>query len=133
MSKLLLEVAIAIVRRNARYLVARRHDHAHLGGLWEFPGGKIDPNESPEAAAVRELREECGVTAAPFARLDPVRFEYADRIVTLTPICCEWQAGDAKPLASQECAWMSLDELSSLDMPAANEAILGELRDWERL
>lgn len=132
MSRPVLHVAIAIVRRNARYLVARRHDDAHLGGLWEFPGGKIDRDESPEAAAIRELHEECAVEATPIARLDAIQFEYPDRIVVLTPVCCEWQSGEPRPLASQECAWLSPEELAALDMPVANGAILDELREWDR-
>ncbi|MDX2200447.1 MAG: (deoxy)nucleoside triphosphate pyrophosphohydrolase [Phycisphaerae bacterium] len=128
-SRKTLLVAIAIVRRDARWLVARRHDHAHLGGLWEFPGGKIEPNETPEQAAVRELLEECGLHAAPRSRLPAVEFDYPERHVTVIPVRCEATAGRASAIGSAEVRWVSDDELRSLDMPAANSPILAALLD----
>lgn len=117
-------VALALVERAGKWLVARRHEHVHLGGLWEFPGGKCEPGESPSAAAVRELREECGVTATALRELAPQPHEYDDRIVWLVPVLCRWESGDGTPLDSQECRWVSWDELRRLDVPEANAEIL---------
>lgn len=119
-------VAIALLCRNGCWLVARRRKNAHLGGQWEFPGGKIEVGETPEETATRELLEECDVQARPLRRLDVVRFNYVDRCVELTPILCEWVAGEAHPVGSDECRWVTDDELRLLDMPAANAEIIAE-------
>jgi 8-oxo-dGTP diphosphatase len=120
-------VAVAIVLRDGRYLVARRPLGAHLGGLWEFPGGKCEANETATEAALRELREECGIEALPERSLRQFRHDYGDRIVELTPIVCRWVSGEARPLGSVECRWVSFNELCALRMPALNAEILREL------
>lgn len=117
-------IAIALVPRHGRWLVAKRLDGAHLGGLWEFPGGKCEAGESASDAAIRELREECGVEARAVRSLIPVRFAYPDRELTMTPVLCAWIAGEPRPLGSQECRWVTLEELRGLPMPPANHAIL---------
>lgn len=122
-----IEVAVALVHRDGRWLVARRHPDAHLPDKWEFPGGKSETGESAEQTALRELREECGVVAEAEARLQPQRFDYADRSVRLTPIICRWVKGKAVPLGCQACKWVELDELPNLDMPAGNIRIIREL------
>lgn len=127
MSKPAIHVALALVHRDARWLVARRHPQAHLGGLWEFPGGKCAPDEPSAAAAVRELYEECGVRAIADRVLKPVFYEYPDRCVNLTPVVCRWQGGEARPLSNQECRWVTLAELRQLDMPPVNAEIIRQI------
>ncbi len=123
MDKPLQRVSLAIVHRDGRWLVARRRQAAHLGGLWEFPGGKLQPRETARAAALRELHEECGVHATAERTLDLQRCEYEDRVVELTPVVCQWVAGEAVPLGNEECRWVSPAELERLDMPAINSTI----------
>lgn len=120
-------VAVAVVHRDGLWLVAQRHPDVHLGGLWEFPGGKCEPNESAEAAALRELREECGIEALAERVLPELRHDYGERIIELTPVLCRWTAGEARPLESVQCRWVSLTELHQLEMPAMNAEILHEL------
>jgi len=120
-------VSIALTCRGSTWLVARRHPHAHLGGQWEFPGGKREPGESAEGAALRELFEECGVRAVALARMNPRRVEYADRVVELTPVVCRWISGAAVPHGSAECGWMTMLRIRQLRMPEVNRAILDEL------
>ncbi|MBI5863687.1 MAG: (deoxy)nucleoside triphosphate pyrophosphohydrolase [Planctomycetes bacterium] len=120
-------VAVALVRRNGLWLVARRHDDVHLGGLWEFPGGKLEPGETPAIAAVRELREECAVDAIVERLLPAIMHEYPDRVVYLTPVVCRWTAGDGHPIGNAECRWVTLEEMRRLEMPALNGEILAEL------
>lgn len=120
-------VAVAVVHRAGRWLVARRRAEAHLGGLWEFPGGKFESSETPGEAALRELREESGIEAHVDRVLGQLRHDYPDRTIELTPVLCRWTAGEAQPIASAECRWVTIEELRALDMPAMNAAILREL------
>lgn len=126
------QVALALVHRDDLWLVAKRHAHAHLGGLWEFPGGKLHPGESPEECAVRELVEECGVVATVEHTLPTVVCEYNDRIVHLVPVICRWVRGEAQPLASDACLWVTRDQLLRLDMPAVNAGIIHTAMDDTR-
>lgn len=125
MDRPVIQVAIGICRReDGALLVTRRHAHAALPDLWEFPGGKLEPDESPRHAALRELREELGVEAMVLAMLEPVRHAYDDFDVVLHPFLCRIIAGEPAALASQEVRWTTLDALSELAMPAANATLL---------
>ena len=124
MSKPTQQIALALVHRADQWLVAQRRDDAHLGGLWEFPGGKCEPDETPTQAALRELYEECAVRAEPQQVLDTVTCEYDDRIMHLTPVICRWLAGEPQPLGSQRCRWVNGAELQCLEMPAVNAGII---------
>lgn len=132
MPKPTFEIALALVQRGEQWLVAKRRPGVHLGGQWEFPGGKHNARETPAQAAIRELREECGVEAVPQRVFDTLTCEYEDRIVYLTPVLCRWQQGKPQPLSGEICRWVSADELRRLDMPAINteiiRAVLGPVR-----
>ena len=117
-------VALALVQRNDHWLVAKRRPDAHLGGLWEFPGGKCHENETASDAAVRELIEECGVSAVAQQVLESVTVEYPDRIVQLTPVLCRWISGEPQPLGNEVCQWVSTAELACLEMPEINASII---------
>lgn len=110
-------------------MVARRKPGAHLGGLWEYPGGKITAGETATQAALRELWEECGISADALCVLAPVNHEYEDRCVSLTPVVCRWRAGEAQPHAATSCAWVEREELLRLEMPAANAEITRRVLD----
>lgn len=127
MSKLEHFVAVALVQRDGRWLIARRRADAHLGGLWEFPGGKLHAGESVVEAALRELHEECAIEASAVEVLESTRLDYGDRLVTLTPVVCRWVSGEAQPLASDECRWIRLGEFAEYDMPAANRTVIAAL------
>ncbi|MFQ5807242.1 MAG: (deoxy)nucleoside triphosphate pyrophosphohydrolase [Phycisphaerae bacterium] len=127
MSKPVVEVSVALVYRDARWLVARRHADAHLGGMWEFPGGKRERGEPATAAALRELQEECGVHAIAERTLEPILYEYPDRRVSIAPVVCRWQAGEARPLGNETCRWVALAELRQLEMPPVNADIIRRL------
>ncbi len=122
-----ISVAIAVVHKNGRWLVAKRHPHVHLGGKWEFPGGKNEPGENARQTALRELHEECGVRAVVECQLAPLNCDYGDRIVRLTPIICRWTDGEPQPLGCACVNWVTLDQMARLDMPAANAAIIQTL------
>lgn len=124
------QVAIAIVHRAGLWLVARRHDHVHLGGLWEFPGGKLLPGEDATTAALRELLEECAVAARPLECWPSIEHRYPSRTVCITPVLCEWTSGEARSLQNAACRWVAVHEFAELHWPAANEQLIDQIREW---
>jgi mutator protein MutT len=123
----MIDVAIALVWRGERVLVTRRLPGAHLGGLWEFPGGKLRMEETPDAAAEREVLEETGVRARARGRRAPIEWTYADRTVRLHPVDCDWIQGEGEPREVAELRWATAAELAELEFPAANAALIAEL------
>ncbi len=121
------DVAIALVWRREQLLVSRRRAAAHLGGLWEFPGGKRQASESAESCAEREVLEEVGVTVRARSCREPIVYDYADRVVTLTPVDCDWVSGEPRALEVAEARWVEPSELSELEFPPANAPLLDEL------
>lgn len=119
-----LHVALAVVVRRGRVLVAKREPGAHCGGLWEFPGGKVRRREPPAVAAARELREETGVRARPGRRWMRLRHAYPDRTVLLDVFLMTSAAG-AAPLPPAR--WVDLARVAKLPMPAANRPIATRL------
>ncbi len=128
MSESIIDVAIGLVWKDGRLLIARRPAGVHLGRMWEFPGGKLEPGETPEACLVRELREELGIEAEPTARRDVIQFQYSDRIVRLLPIDCRWLAGEPHPIAGEEPRWVATAELAGYNFPPANAPLLAALK-----
>ena len=126
-----IHVALALVNRAGCWLVTRRPDHVHLGGSWEFPGGKCEPDESPQQAALRELLEECALHAAVVRKLATVEYDYGDRIVRLTPVECQWTGGEPRPVASDEYRWVSKRELRGLNIPPANAQLIDDLPEGD--
>lgn len=120
------DIALALVHRAGQWLVSLRHSDAHLGGLWEFPGGKLLPGESPGEGALRELIEECGVNAVTQHELPAIIQSYDDRTLRLIPIVCSYAGGEARPHASRACRWVTPRELRDLPMPPANRPLV----DW---
>lgn len=128
-SPLLIVSAAAIIDADGRLLVQRRPVGSDFPGLWEFPGGKIEPGESPEAALVRELREELGIDVDP-ERLAPACFA-SDRLrgrhlLLLVFVCRDW-LGVPQPLQASELKWVRPVELLTLDMPPADRPLVALL------
>ena len=121
-------VALAIVLRDERILLARRPHGSHLAGLWEFPGGKIEPGEEPAEAALRELREETGLTGGRTEKLTRTSHSYDDRQVELWAYLVTGTRGRPVHHAGQELRWVVPDDLAALAMPEANRPVLAALR-----
>jgi len=131
-SEATLQVGLALIRDDrGRWLVSRRAADVHLGGLWEFPGGKPEAGETPEAAAVREALEEVGLTVKPIRQLNPVNHQYDSRRVLLFPVVCEWISGRLELVSSavSETRWVETRDLIALPMPKANRQIIVQLRE----
>ncbi|MFZ1108951.1 MAG: (deoxy)nucleoside triphosphate pyrophosphohydrolase [Rhodomicrobium sp.] len=130
--RLLLVVAVALIDADGRVLLARRPAHKQLGGLWEFPGGKLHEGETPEAALIRELKEELGIEVAPRC-LAPLTFASHgyETFHLLMPLyaCRNWE-GEPEPLEGQKLAWVRKDKLRDYPMPPADLPLIPILQDW---
>lgn len=125
----LLVVAAALVDAEGRVLVQRRPAGSRHAGLWEFPGGKIEPGETPEAALVRELDEELGIAVEPRS-LSPACFasEPLDErhLLLLVYLCRTW-VGEPRPLHASAVEWVAMADLRTLDMPPADIPLIALL------
>jgi mutator protein MutT len=122
-------IALALVWRDGRVLVTKRRDDAdHVPGLWEFPGGKCHDGEPPPDCAVREVREETGITVRIMRQRTPITYDYPERCVTLHPFDCEVVEGEAQPLQATALRWLLPHELHIEEFPAANVGIIEDLK-----
>lgn len=129
--RLLLVAAAALYDATGRVLICQRPDHKPLGGLWEFPGGKVEHNEAPEQALVRELKEELDLTVAPDA-LDPYAFAshaYPDfHLLMPLYVVTRWQgAVKLDPHAAQAMKWVRPVDLRAYEMPPADIVLVERL------
>ena len=127
--KLLLVVAVALIDADDRILIAQRPPGKKLAGLWEFPGGKVDPGERPEAALIRELREELGIEVKEpcLAPLTFASHAYEDfHLLMPLYVCRRWQ-GLATPREGQTLKWLRARQLRDLPMPPADEPLIPAL------
>lgn len=119
-------VAAALADGEGRVLLQRRAPGRAMAGLWEFPGGKVEPDERPEAALVRELEEELGIIVEA-ACLTPAAFASADNggrhMLLLLYLCREWR-GEPRPLDAAELAWVFPADMAALPMPPADEPLI---------
>ncbi|AUB74403.1 Nudix family hydrolase [Pseudomonas paraversuta] len=122
-------VAAAVIRgTDGKILIARRADSQHQGGLWEFPGGKVEAGESVEAALGRELQEELGIRVESARPLIKVQHDYPDKQVLLDVWEVSAFAGEPHGVEGQPVAWVSARELADYQFPAANEPIVAAAR-----
>jgi mutator protein MutT len=119
-------VVAAVIERDERFLVTRRPKGVHLADLWEFPGGKIDPDESHQAALRRELREELDADIEVGELTFATTHAYPDRNVALYFYRCTL-LGSARPLLGQEMRWVTRPELPQLGFPPADEQLIERL------
>jgi 8-oxo-dGTP diphosphatase len=96
--------------------------------MWEFPGGKVDPGESPQQALVRELREELGIEVGVGAALEPVCWEDESGMIRLWPFVCTMLGGEMTVMSHERVAWVGLEELEEFDWAPADVPVLGQTR-----
>ncbi|WP_374642890.1 (deoxy)nucleoside triphosphate pyrophosphohydrolase [Tabrizicola sp.] len=128
----LLVSAVALVDADGRVLLAQRPEGKSLAGLWEFPGGKVEPGETPEVALIRELKEELDIDtwSSCLAPLTFASHSYDDfHLLMPLFICRRWQ-GTVRPTEGQTLAWVRPNALRDYPMPPADIPLLPILRDW---
>jgi A/G-specific adenine glycosylase len=120
-----IEVVVAVIERDGRFLIQERPAGGLLAGLWEFPGGKVEPGESLAAALRRELREELGVEVEGVRRLTTVRHSYTRFQVTLHAFACSVEAADFK--AGPKRRWVTLTSIRGYPLPSGSVKIVDYL------
>ncbi len=131
-ANLVFVAAVALIDADNRVLLAQRPAHKEHGGLWEFPGGKLHAGETPEAALIRELKEELGIEVATRC-LAPLTFashSYESCHVLMPLYICRNWSGEPEPLEGQTLAWVRKGKLQSYSMPAADIPLVPILQDW---
>lgn len=130
-----IHVAVGVIFDNQQadhILIAKRPQHLHQGGLWEFPGGKVAAGETVDQALKRELFEELGITVTQSQPLMQVEHNYSDKQVFLDIWTVTQYSGEARGLEGQECRWVAMQQLlcaeSKYQFPEANKAILEKLK-----
>lgn len=133
MESQVIEVSAGLVFRDGKLLITQRQADAHLGGLWEFPGGKRETGETFEQCLVRELREELGVEARAGELFEAVTHAYPGKRVHVKFFVCELTMGEPQPLGCAALKWVSRPELPEYAFPAADARLLEKLQREEKL
>src|SRR5215468_9275984 len=129
--RIILVAAVALVDTDGRVLLAKRPAGKSMAGLWEFPGGKVDAGETPEAALIRELAEELGidVTASCLAPFTFASHTYSDFHLLMPLYVCRKWSGIPSAREGQRLAWVRPARLGDYPMPPADAPLIGMLRD----
>jgi 8-oxo-dGTP diphosphatase len=130
--KIVLVSAVALIDTDGRILLAQRPKGKAMEGLWEFPGGKVDPEETPEQALIRELQEELGIDtwASCLAPLSFASHSYADFHLLMPLFACRKWQGTARGKEGQALKWVRVEDLRDYPMPPADIPLIPILRDW---
>ena len=124
-----LPIALALVWRGGELLIARRApDAAHLPDKWEFPGGKVEPGETPRQACIREAREEVGLEIEITGAREIIQWDYPARSVALHAFDCRIVRGEARALANAEVKWCAPADLDAAQFPPANAELIESLQ-----
>jgi mutator protein MutT len=124
----IIEVAAALVFRSGKLLITQRPAGSHLGGLWEFPGGKRESDETFEQCLKRELREELSIEVEVGPILESLTHAYSEKTVHLKFFRCRCLGQEPKPLGCEAVRWVTAAELASYPFPAADARLLDLLR-----
>ena len=124
--------AVALIDPDGRVLLAQRPQGKSMAGLWEFPGGKVEPGETPEYALIRELHEELGIDTwqSCLAPLTFASHSYSDFHLLMPLFACRKWQGIPHAREDQTLKWVAVRDLTSYPMPAADIPLIPVLRDW---
>jgi mutator protein MutT len=128
-----ISVAAGLIFHSGRLLIAQRHATSHLGGLWEFPGGKLEPGESFGQCLERELHEELGIRVCVGGLLESIQHDYPTKRVFLKFFICTLLSGEPRPLGCAAIQWVERHQLNQFEFPAADATLLEKLRNTPKL
>ena len=130
--KTVLVSAVALIDPDGRVLLGQRPEGKSMAGLWEFPGGKVEPGETPEVALIRELQEELGIDtwASCLAPLTFASHSYDDFHLLMPLFVCRKWKGTPQSREGQALQWVRPNQLNDYPMPAADKPLIPILRDW---
>ncbi|GCA74592.1 8-oxo-dGTP diphosphatase [Microcystis aeruginosa NIES-2520] len=124
------QIGVAVIRDDRDLiLIDRRLDKGLLGGFWEFPGGKIEGNETVQECIKREVLEEIGIEIAVDSHLITIEHTYSHFRVNLQVYNCRYLSGQARAIECEEIRWVTIQELDNYTFPAANQEIIRALKD----
>ena len=121
------QIAVGVVFKNSRVLITQRKLEGLLGGLWEFPGGKIKVNETAENACVREIKEEVNIVVAVDRHLTQVKHAYTHFKITMDVFCCRYLSGRVKLNGPVDHRWIQLQQIDDFPVPKANHKFIPKL------
>lgn len=122
-------VAVGVIKSDEDIFITRRHQNAHQGGKWEFPGGKVELNETVAQALSRELKEEVAIDILACQPLMVIEHDYGDKKVKLDVFVIDQFIGEPMAQEGQEQQWCSIPQLNQLDFPEANVEIINALKE----
>jgi mutator protein MutT len=122
-----IEVAAGLVFREGKLLITQRYTSAHLGGLWEFPGGKREPDESFEDCLTRELGEELGIVVEVGELVESLSHDYPEKTVLLRFYRCRWLEREPEKLGCPDFRWVTREQLPEYEFPAADAQLVQKL------
>ncbi|KPH65129.1 8-oxo-dGTP diphosphatase MutT [Pseudoalteromonas sp. NEC-BIFX-2020_002] len=128
MTKKIIHVAVGVIKAGNTLFICKRPDDKHQGGLWEFPGGKVESGETVFEALKRELIEEVALTIHSSSQLMVIEHDYGDKCVKLDVHVVTDFSGDAHGAEGQLSAWVAIDKLSEYNFPAANVEIIEKIK-----
>ena len=123
----IVHVAVGVIKHEDKFFLTKRLADSHQGDKWEFPGGKVEKNETVHQALHRELKEEVAIETLTCTPLMQISHDYGDKKVLLDVFVVENFTGEAKALEGQQSGWFTLAEFESLNFPAANDVIIEKL------
>jgi mutator protein MutT len=124
---MIIEVAAGLVFRGGKLLITQRYPEAHMGGLWEFPGGKREPQESFSECLQRELMEELGIEVKVLDLVESITHQYPEKTVRLEFFRCLWTKHEPRPLGCPDFRWITRNELRDFPFPPADARLLEKL------
>ena len=127
------EVSAGLVFRSGKLLITQRHANTHLGGLWEFPGGKRHDGETFEECLRRELREELGIEVEVRELIEEITHHYPEKSVHLKFFRCDWLRNEPQALGCNAFVWIEAQQLDQYAFPEADARFLEKLHDSPEL
>ena len=126
----IVDVSIAVILKQDRFLIQKRPSTGHLAGMWEFPGGKIENGESPEKAVMRECLEELNINIKMVKKLKMVSHTYSHFKIKLNIFLCGIKSGRPKSMNQQPVKWITMDQIEKYPFPGANHKFFPELKEY---